>query len=94
MRTPTFSKEQQLIIDAANAAVQEHGADLKKFYVVYDEGNALWRSSVGNIHVPELDGHDYQLVIYAHRDKLQIGGDLWVLVDKNTREVLIVIPRG
>ncbi len=92
-KAPAFTEEQQVLIEAASVAVRQHGDDLKKFRVIYDEGNAIWKSDIKNIPVPELDGHDYQLIIYAPRDRRQLGGILYVLVDRNTREVLRIIPR-
>ena len=84
MRTRTLAREQ--IIHRANGVVRQHGRDPKRFHVIYDDGNVAWRSTV-KIPVPELQGHDYQLVMYRPRAQ-QLGGELWVVVDRNTGDEL------
>jgi hypothetical protein len=84
MTNITLSKEQ--IIEIANRAARRHGCNPEEMDVIYDEGNAGWRSiAVGPW--PELEGHDFQAVVYWHRPPIPEGG-LWVLVDRNTGQVL------
>jgi hypothetical protein len=79
-----LSKEQ--IIAATDAAVRLHGYNPKKYRVIYDEG--AWRSK---ITAHELEGHDVQLVVYRPRAQ-QLGGELWVVIDRKTGDVLKFIP--
>jgi len=87
----TLSKGQ--IIAAANAAVRRLGKDPNEFDVTYDEGNAIWISTAYHQEPtpkplpPQLQGHDYQVVMYRPR-ALQFGGGLWVFIDRNTGEEL------
>ena len=45
------------------------------------------------VSMPEFDGRDYQVIIYRRRD-IPPSGDLLILVDRNTGEVLRVIQQG
>ena len=81
----TNPQKRQVIV-AAGAAVRRHGYDPKEFRIIYDEGNATWKSR-GPIPDRRLDGHDFQLITYMPRAE-QSGGELWVFVDKNTGEEL------
>jgi hypothetical protein len=85
-RRTLLSKE--LIIKAANSAARRHGRDPDELYVEYDEGNSAWRG-IARGPWPELDGRDFQAVAYWHQPPQPEGG-LWVLVDRNTGEILSV----
>ncbi len=94
MEKKTLSKEQ--IIAAATVVVRRHGENPEEYRVIYDEGNAIWIDAASKIPLPmpaELEGHDYQLVIYRLRVS-QPGGELWVIVDRNTGEELWFARRG
>ncbi len=83
-----LSKEQ--IISIANAVARRYGRDPDKSIVIYDEENALWRSTFPA--GPAFDGHDYQAVAYRDRSGEYIfSGHLWVIIDRNTGEVLRVL---
>ena len=45
------------------------------------------------LHIPELDGRDYQVVVYR-RKAIMPSGDLMIFIDKNSGEVLCVIEGG
>ncbi len=81
-----LSKEQ--IVQIANGAARRHGYDPKE--MVYDEGNVAWKKEPRGPW-PELEGHDFQAVEYWHRSLYTAGGGIWVLVDRNTGEVLRVV---
>lgn len=57
----------------------------------YDEGNARWKRLYGEMRAPELDGRDYQVVMYRDARAFLDGG-LVVVVDTNTGAVLKTIP--
>lgn len=74
------------IIEVANGAAQRHGRNLDEMRVQYDEGNLAWRE-IARDSWAELEGRDFQAVAYWHDPPLPEGG-LWVLVDRNTGEIL------
>jgi hypothetical protein len=82
----TLSREQ--IIDAAEAAAAEHSWGPDKCYAVYDEGNAIWKFC-WPAHDRELEGCSYQAVIFKRRVIIP-GGDLFVVVDSKTGDILTV----
>ncbi len=88
MKAP-LSKEQILAITDAVALERGWFPQVRR---TYDEGNALWKRCYGYWHPPELEGHDYQVVMYVHADAL-LDGDLEVVVDRNTGAVLLTLPR-
>ena len=81
----TDPQKRQIIL-AANAAVLRHGYSPKEYHVTYDQGNAMWKSSAV-LPDPRLSDCDFQLIRYRPRAE-QFGGELWVLVDRNTRQEL------
>jgi len=84
-----LSKEK--IIKIADRAARRHGRKPEDCIVIYDEENAYWTRNVNARGPwPELEGHDYQAVIYNYRVP-RPSGSLWVLVDRNTGNVLKVI---
>jgi len=84
-----LSKEQILAITDAVALERGWFPQVRR---TYDEGNAFWKRHFSYLHPPELEGHDYQVVTYAHAEAL-LDGDLMVMVDRNTGAVLLTIPR-
>ncbi len=91
MERGMLSREQ--IIEAANAVAREYGWDPEEAVITWDEGNTRWRHVFSMVHMPELEGHDYQAVIYAPR-RLGPSAELWVAVDRNTGEVVRVVGPG
>jgi len=85
-RHAALSKEQ--VIKVANNAARRHGQTPEKMHVEYDEGNSHWRD-VARGPWPELEGRDFQAVIYWHQPPIPEGG-LWILIDRNSGEVLSV----
>ncbi len=88
MKAP-LSKEQILAITDAVALERGWFPQVRR---TYDEGNALWKRCYGYWHPRELEGHDYQVVMYAHADAVVDGG-LEVVVDRNTGAILLTLPR-
>ncbi len=95
----SLSKEQ--IIEIANAEARRHGWNPERWTTIYDEGNALWEpylSLLGDPPQPlkpvpppsELQGRDYQVVVYRRHD-VTLSGDLFVMVDRHTGEVIYVL---
>ena len=80
----TLSKEE--IVKVADGAARHRGWNPDKMHVEYDEGNTTWRE-IARASWPELEGRDFQAVAYWHDPPLPEGG-LWVLVDRNTGEIL------
>ena len=79
------------ILAVANAAAQERGWPLAALRVILDEDNAYWKSrGMSKLYIPELEGRDFQVVIYRRRQAM-IAEDCVVVVDKNTGEVLLVL---
>jgi hypothetical protein len=82
-----LSKEQILAI--ADAVADERGWWPQERRT-YDEGNVIWRRCLKGRPVRELEGRDYQVVWYG-RGRAILGGDLAVVVDRDTGAVLKVI---
>jgi len=82
-----LSKEQ--IIAVAQTVARERGWYPGNL-CIYDEGNSLWMRTYGLVPVPELDGHDYQVVMYVRPQAMTDGGDLAIVVDRKTGAVLKV----
>ncbi len=89
--TTPLSKEQ--IIAIADAVAGERGwwPDER---LDYDRGHREWKEYIqkefGQGRRTGLEGHDYQAVRYVHRRSV-FDGDLSVLIDKNTGEVLWIV---
>ena len=86
----------------ASEEARRRGYDLSRSDVlVVDEEDDFWRSSIMKQHfydTPELaqkiKGRKYFVVYYKRRSepgKMILGGEIYVLVDKKTGEVLIVL---
>ncbi len=60
----------------------------------YNRGHEQWNEYIRKEFGPGrrigLEGHDYQAVRYVHRGAV-LDGDLSVLIDKNTGEVLMAV---
>jgi hypothetical protein len=81
-----LSKEQ--IIKIANREARRLGRNLSRTDIVYDDDNAGWKQ-VAPGPWPQREGHDYQAVSYWHKEPTTEGG-LWILVDRNTGDVLMI----
>lgn len=78
------------ILDAANTTARECGWNLEKFRVFFDEDNAWWRSKLSGVRVPEVEGHDFQVVMYTPREPAE-AEDRIIVVDKNTGDILAIV---
>ncbi len=88
VKTP-LSKEQILAITDAVALERGWFPQVRR---TYDTGNAIWKRCYRGWRPRELEGHDYQVVMYAHADAVVDGG-LEVVVDRNTGAILLTLPR-
>ena len=79
------------IIAIANRAAREYGRNPDECLIGYDEGNVFWKKAARGPW-SDLAGHDFQAVGYDYRDP-RPSGTLWVLVDRNTGEVLSVMAQ-
>ena len=81
------------IITAANGALRQHGLNPRKYDVFYDEGNAFWSRVIREVPAladelkSRLEGHDYQFLEFGSRPR-HPGGQIWVMIDRNTGEEL------
>ena len=86
------------ILAISNRKVIELGYDLKNLTPQYDLGNGKWKEyaqsqSPGAIDstIALLAKHDFQGVYYAPKGKMTLGGDVWVFIDRNTKEVITTL---
>lgn len=90
--------QQDDLLNAANHEAQRLGYDVSHMSVAYDDGNTQWEehhvAHAGTPQTHEVDqrlhGHVYQAVYYSPEAD-QLGGDLWVLIDAETGEVLAAV---
>lgn len=83
----TLSEEQ--IIAIADRVAWDRGFWPQLRYG-YEEGNALWKKSLGGPVVPQLVGHNYHVIAYRN-PRGALDGGLSVVVDKDTGVVLMVV---
>jgi hypothetical protein len=88
---------EKAILKIANTEAEKRGHILESDNIYYDHGNKLWKEKLGYIgkNVPDqaerlkvLDNRKYQAVHYYPKDKMTLGGLLWIFVDKETGEVI------
>ncbi len=82
-----LTKEQ--ILNITDTVARERGW-LPQERRTYDEGNVTWRRCWNGRTLRGLEGRDYQVVWYG-RVRAILGGDLAVVVDRDTGVVLKVI---
>jgi hypothetical protein len=82
-----LTKEQ--ILNITDTVARERGW-LPQERRTYDEGNVTWRRCLNGRTLRGLEGRNYQLVWYGRVYAL-LGGDLAVVVDRDTGAVLKVI---
>ena len=83
------------ILTAADAEAQRLGYDVEHLSVSFDFRNSQWDGHTASFGVlrdlprgiPKLRGHDYFAVYYAPLVK-ELGGDLWVFVDRDSGDVI------
>jgi hypothetical protein len=91
-RTQTHGGKRALsrgqIINAARAAAKQRSWNPDESHIIYDEGNAIWRFYWPTYDI-EYESHDYQVIIFRRRVAIP-GGDLFVVVDGQAGEVMMV----
>lgn len=99
-----LTEEQKYIVEIASEKTKSLGYNLDELSVFYDTDNKIWIEGYGSIlankETPEyeklysiLEGRNYQAVYYYHRPskhEVILGGSVWILVDKETKEVIFV----
>ena len=89
----------EMISDAIKRS-QKLGYWGRDYVAIYDEGNKEWSQAVAVIkkispvHYEELkilQGRNYQAVVCRPK-AVMLGGSLWVLIDKNTGEIIHSYP--
>ncbi|MBI3996844.1 MAG: hypothetical protein HY352_04225 [Candidatus Omnitrophica bacterium] len=85
------------LLTIADEEARRHGVDIEQASVSFDGFNSAWgayverRKSIGlNTAAPELNGRGYWAVYYAPMTPMR-GGDLWVMIDKSTGEVIMAL---
>ena|SRR3989338_2810325 len=93
----THKKE---IIEVANKKAEELGYTLKAMIIIMDEDNAVWNdyiskgsffeSEYGKNLDKKLRDRKYWAVYYKPK-RIQLGGDLFVFIDRDTKKVTTVL---
>ena len=87
--------EQKKIIKIASKEAEKNGFNLKNLKIVIANKNwrEIWpRILKVNPHLNDpTQGRNFTVVYYRPK-KLQLGGDLWVLVDNASGEVILTLP--
>ncbi|MGD9015293.1 MAG: hypothetical protein PVI33_04655 [Candidatus Omnitrophota bacterium] len=82
------TEETVVVYDEGNLALKD--CFLREGVSIYDEENDEWvpqGSSTPEAEIPSLKNRNYQTV-YFRTEELVLGGDLWILIDKDTGEVI------
>ncbi|MBI4365324.1 MAG: hypothetical protein HY543_00740 [Deltaproteobacteria bacterium] len=82
-------------VEKANTKAIQLGYDVSTMTVSADENNAKWRQFTGRVnlraHLPDISkqitGKEYFAVYYRPKIE-QLGGDLWIFINRNNGEVL------
>ena len=91
-----FNADQKVVIDIAKQKAKELNYNIKEMEIVIDNQNMEWSRYLAEIKkwqpelIKPLENKDYVAVYYRPK-KMQMGGDLWVFVDKQTGKVITVI---
>jgi hypothetical protein len=84
----TLSKDE--MIQAAQRVLRFLERDPNKVTTYYDEDNQRWHTCFPK-PLPELAGHDYQVIEYIHDEPRGFSDPLWIVIDKKTGTVLKVV---
>ena len=90
-----FAKER--IVEIATTAVKGAGFNAQEATIVYDEGGKLWAEKIGEVAFEDKSPNhgilkqgflkNYRVVFFDFKEPIK---DVWVFIDKDTGEVLIV----
>ena len=100
-RQINLTQEQKEILEVAHKKARELGYEPDKVNFFYDVNNKAWNDTYGlainnkeislqNDEYKKLVGRNFQAVHYSSSKKYSLGGDIFVLIDKKTKEVIIV----
>lgn len=83
----------------AREKATELGYDVGGMMADIDEHNFGWKRYSSNLYIEHnqkveniLDKKEYWAIYFGPRKLNTLDGDLWVLVDKKTYEILLTIP--
>ena len=95
-----MENDKKIIVEVANKTAQELGYKLSEMTISIDENNSAWNNHISKVPFFEsefgqdvkkkLDNKKYWAVYYQPK-RTQLGGDLFVFIDKETKEVITVI---
>lgn len=95
---PNMQLEKKRIIEIAKEEAQRRGYNLAALHLVEDPDHHAWSRSWRGIlkHNPHLSDptreRDFTAIYFEPKEEMQLGGDLWVLIDNHTGEILYVLP--
>ena len=95
-RNMKISNEEAIRI--ANKEVQRLKYDIDKLKIISDEKNTFWYKYISSGPILEsnpdiknkLDNRDFWAIYYGSRE-MRLGGDVFIFIDKNTGEIILVI---
>ena len=91
-------EEKEKYFRIAKATAQKEGDSLEKSNIYFDENNVEWNKTLDDLKTNSPDyatrfnvltGENYQAVKIYPKEKSVLGGVLWVLIDKETKEVIL-----
>ena len=95
-----MENNKEIIVEIANKTAKELGYNLSDMTISLDRDNSAWNKHIskgpffedefGREIKKKLDNKKYWAVHYNPK-RAQLGGDLFVFVDKETKEVITVI---
>jgi hypothetical protein len=80
-RRATLSKDE--MIQTAKRGLR----DPNGYAIHYDEDNQLWHRCFTK-PMPELEGHDYQVIQFFYDQPGSMSTPVWILIDKKTGTIL------
>ena len=97
MNTGVERKIMQIAEDYARTI----GYSLKHRFIYFDKNNKMWKQMLEGIaeqdsdeakkYKDELETYDFQAIGFRLDDPKDIGGDLWIFVDKKTDTVITYV---
>ena len=89
--------DREQAIKMANQFLSERKYDLNNKNINLDDSNSKWKEFSSNERfmasniktLSKLEGKDYWAVNFYPKEKLILGGEAWVFVDKHNGEVIL-----
>lgn len=100
-KKPGLTDMQKQILEVASNKVVSLGYKLNELTFEYDRDNKRWLEGYGLFLVNKngsesdeiyesLKDHNYQAIYFYPKKQLILGGSVWVLIDKDTKQVIFV----